>query len=67
MRTHAENHGSSYIVFLEETKITNYTNPDEHCCCSQQDTADIVVCQVLQKERKHNLMKNKLIFKDPAP
>lgn len=44
-----EKHESSYIVFLEETKVTNHTDPDEHCGCTQQDTADIIVCQVLQE------------------
>lgn len=46
-------HGSSYVVFLEETKVTNHADPDEHCGRTQQDTADIVVCQVLQEKRKH--------------
>lgn len=44
---------SSYIVFLKEPEVTNHAEPDEHCGCSQQDTADIIVCQVLQEERKY--------------
>ena len=42
---------SSYIVLLEETKVTDHTDPDEHCGRSKQDTADIIVCQVLQEEK----------------
>lgn len=41
---------SSHVVLLEETKVTNHADPDEHCGRSQQDTADIIVCQVLQEE-----------------
>lgn len=41
---------SSHIVLIEETKVTNHTNPDEHRGCSKQDTADIIVCQVLQEQ-----------------
>ncbi len=57
-------YGSSYIVFLEETEVTDHTNPDEHCGCSQQDAADIIVCQVLEKERKHSEIKHKFNLKN---
>lgn len=38
----------THIVLFEETKVTNHAKPDEQCGCPQQDTADIIVCQVLQ-------------------
>lgn len=40
----------SYIIFLKESKVTDHTDPDKHRGCSQQDAADIIVCQVLQDE-----------------
>lgn len=41
---------SSHIVLIEETKVTNHADPGEHCGCSKQDTADIIVGQVLQEQ-----------------
>lgn len=37
----------SHIVLLEEAEVANDSDPDEQRGCSQQDAADIVVCQVL--------------------
>lgn len=56
---------SSHIVLLEEAEVADDADPDEQRGCSQQDTADIIVCQVLHEKKWEIFVMRKSFFHNP--